>query len=52
MRTAIRTAWIILTFLPVLAAAIILALTRGDDTAIAFTAWVWRIPYNRNPKGG
>ena len=52
MKAAMKTAWIILTLAPVTAAAIILALTRGDDTAVRFMAWVWRIPYNRDPFEG
>ena len=47
-----RTAWIILTLAPVTAIVAVLALANRTDAAVRLTAWVWRIPYNRNPKGG
>ena len=46
-----RIVWILATFPIVFPAAIILALTRGDGAAIAFTASVSRIKYNRDPFG-
>ena len=46
----LRILWLIVTCVPVVAIAFILAFTKGDDAALKFVAWVWRVPYNRNPR--